>query len=48
MFASNRLSEMGTEVTADAKKGIFTSLNETHAISSGLKAVLTTDTMNGL
>ena len=39
---------MGMEVINDAKNGVFTNLNETHAISSGLKAIFTWDTMAAL
>ena len=48
MFGAHRLTDMGMEVINDAKHGIFTNLNETHAISSGLKAIFTWDTMAAL
>ena len=48
MFGSQRLADMGLEVIADAKNGNFTRLNETHAISSGLKSIFTSDSMTGI
>ena len=48
LFGSHKLIEMGNEVIRDGENGIFTSLNETHAISSGLKAIFTNDSMSGM
>ena len=49
MFGSRKLNSLGFEILHDVQeKGDFSRLNPTHALSSGLKAVFTADTLKAL
>lgn len=49
MFGSRKLNAMGWEILHEVQeKGDFTRLNPAHALSSGLKAIFTADTLKAL
>lgn len=49
LLGSRKISYLALEVFADAKeRGIFTRLNEAHALSSLAKAIYTNEAMRGL
>lgn len=49
MFGSDKIMQISRQVFNDAKeKGIFDRLNEAHSLTSGAKAVFTTDSLRGI
>lgn len=49
LFGSCSIRDISKEVFYDAKnKGKFERLNEAHSLTSGLKAIFTTDTLAGI